>query len=125
MSKRLDNINILVVDDSKDNRILVNLFLRHEGAKVDQAASGEEAIEKMSLSDFAIVLMDIQMPGMDGYETLKALQASGFKKPVIALTAHAMKEEKLKTAAVGFGDHITKPVDKELLVNTILKHIRQ
>ena len=57
MSKRLDNINILVVDDSKDNRILVNLFLRHEGAKVDQAASGEEAIEKMSLSDFAIVLV--------------------------------------------------------------------
>lgn len=125
MPKRLDNLTILVVDDSKDNRILVNLLLRHEGAVVDLAASGQEALQKTAASDYAIVLMDIQMPDMDGYETLRALHSKGFLKPVIALTAHAMKEEKLKTAAAGFKDHVTKPVDRETLVRTILKHVQQ
>lgn len=125
MPKRLDNIAILVVDDSKDNRVLVNLLLRQEGAVVEQAASGEEALVKISQKKFALILMDIQMPGMDGYETLRAVQASGYTRPVIALTAHAMKEEKMKTAAAGFVDHVTKPVDKELLITSIMKFARR
>lgn len=123
MQKRLASINVLVVDDSKDNRILMNLLLRHEGAAVYEAASGEEALTKVTEHDFAIVLMDIQMPSMDGYETLKALQAQVYSRPVIALTAHAMKEERRKTSAAGFSDHVTKPVDKEVLVERILRLI--
>jgi CheY-like chemotaxis protein len=70
----LTNRTVLIVDDSPDNRILLNLFLRRAGAKVDEASNGEEAISKAGKGNYDIVLMDIQMPGMDGYDTLKELK---------------------------------------------------
>ncbi|CAN5653881.1 hypothetical protein BH10BDE1_BH10BDE1_26590 [soil metagenome] len=122
--KRLENLKILVVDDSPDNRTLMSLILRREGAVVDEAADGEEAVRKALKGEFAIVLMDIQMPGMDGYAALSTLRKAEYRRPIIALTAHAMVEERRRTAAAGFSDHVTKPVDREVLIAAILNQLR-
>jgi CheY-like chemotaxis protein len=123
--KRLENMNILVVDDSPDNRTLMSLLLRREGAVVAEAADGEEAVNKALNGDFAIVLMDIQMPEMDGYTALATLRKQDYTRPIVALTAHAMVEERRRTAAAGFNDHVTKPVDQNALVKAILDLVRE
>lgn len=61
------------------------------------------------------------MPGIDGYEAVKILRDQGYKKPIIALTAHAMSEERKRTLSSGFDDHVTKPIDSNLLVDAILR----
>ena len=63
--------------------------------------------------------MDIQMPEMDGYAALRALQSQGYKKPIIAFIAHAMKEERERAISAGFDAHVTKPVNERLLVKTV------
>ncbi len=119
--KRLEGIRVLGVDDSSDNRTLMQFFLKRENADYQEADSGEKALAKIRQGDFDIVLMDIQMPGIDGYETVRILRQEGYKKPIIALTAHAMSEERRRTLASGFDDHVTKPIDAHLLVEAILK----
>ena len=119
---RLDGKKILVVDDSPDNRELMNIYLKREGAKIDSAGDGESAVKMALKNDYDVVLMDIQMPGLDGYQALAQLRSMKFKKPVLALTAHAMKEEKTRALAAGFSDHISKPVNYSELVEAILIH---
>jgi CheY-like chemotaxis protein len=69
-----------------------------------------------------VVLMDIQMPKMDGHEATKKLRAAGFTKPIIALTAHAMREERDRCFESGCSDYLTKPLQRELLIETISKY---
>lgn len=121
----LNNIKILVVDDSADNRLLMNYLLDQEGAEIEEASGGEVAVQKALAKDFDIVLMDIQMPGMDGYSALRALKDKNYPKPIIALTAHAMIEEKKKALEAGFCEHVTKPVEKEKLVKAILSSVKE
>lgn len=73
-------------------------------------------------NEYDTVLMDIQMPGIDGYEALAKLKRSNYQKPVLALTAHAMHEERIRALASGFSDHIPKPVNRNNLVEAILMH---
>ncbi len=123
-TKTLEGYRVLVVDDSADNRALIGLILKREGAKVGQAADGEEAV-KMALNEsYDAVLMDIQMPGIDGYEALAKLRNENYQTPVFALTAHAMKEDRTRAISSGFSDHISKPINPKNLVNSILTHAR-
>ncbi|MGE0172471.1 MAG: MHYT domain-containing protein [Oligoflexales bacterium] len=118
----LNSMRILLVEDSMDNQALVKKILELAGAKVETANNGREGVEKALNEDFSLVLMDLQMPELDGYEATKILRDKGFKKPIIALTAHAMKEEAQRSLRSGFDNHITKPVDHRLLVNTLAKY---
>lgn len=120
-SNPLKSMNILVVDDSKENRRLMKILLSGVGANVALADSGYSAIEKIITKSYDLVLLDIQMPGMDGYQTFKEIKERGFKKPIVALTAHAMTHEREKTKEHGFDGHETKPVDINKLVTTILE----
>ena len=117
----LDGFSLLLVDDAVDNQVLISRFLRMAGASVIVAGGGEEAISQVAdrENNFDLILMDLQMPGMDGYEATAALRADGWKKPIIALTAHALKSERDKCLAAGFDDHFTKPIDRMKLIASL------
>lgn len=120
--RALDNKSILLVEDSPDNQALLRILLERQGAIFSLARDGLEGVEKALAGTHDVVLMDVQMPGIDGHEAIRRLRAQGFKTPVIALTAHAMKEEYERARESGFTDYLTKPVDKMALIATILKH---
>jgi PAS domain S-box-containing protein len=123
--RQLENIRVLAVDDSLDNRLLLRLFLNKHGANVIEAGDGHEAVHKAAGQVFDVVLMDIQMPGMDGYEAVSILRGQGYTGSIIALTAHAMEEERKRTLASGFDAHITKPIQHETLITTILDQLNR
>ncbi len=115
----LRGMNVLLVEDSPDNQFLVKRFLTMEGAKVDIANNGVEGVQKAMGSEHDIVLMDIQMPELDGYGAISQLRKSGYKKPIIALTAHGMMEERQRCLDIGSNDHLTKPVNRVALIKRI------
>ena len=124
----LSGKKILVVDDAHDNLQLVSYYLANTKAELDFAADGLLAVEKVKNSSFDLILMDIQMPNLDGYEATKKIRAFGCKTPIIALTAHALKGDREKFLAAGFDEYLTKPVQPvELLkiLEQILKKSSQ
>jgi PAS domain S-box-containing protein len=120
----LFGIRILLADDSKDNLFLVSHILTKQGAAVDTADDGNEAFRMGMAKNYDIVLMDIQMPEMDGYEATRALRDAGFKKPIIALTAHAMAEERARSLAAGCNGHLTKPLNQKEMLETIKLNLK-
>jgi PAS domain S-box-containing protein len=123
--RKLEGMRILLVEDAPDNQLLTSKFLRMEGASVEIAQNGVEGVEKARDGDFDLVLMDIQMPIQDGYEATSRLRRGGYSKPIIALTARAMKEERQRCLRSGCDDHITKPIDRATLLNKILAHVQR
>ncbi|WP_413560359.1 response regulator [Bdellovibrio sp. HCB209] len=121
LSKEIDlqGAKILVVDDVSDNRLLIDRYMRNTHSEILQAANGLEAIEMMEKQKPDLILMDIQMPIMDGYETVRRIRAAGFTKPIIALTAHAMKEEGQKCMDAGCDGVLTKPARRKELLGKI------
>jgi PAS domain S-box-containing protein len=119
---RLDGVKILLVEDGLDNRVLVGRILSVAGAEVDTASNGKEALDKVNDKNYDILLMDLQMPVMDGYEATSTLRQGGYSKPIIALTAHALKEERQRCLVSGFDDHVRKPIDRSALINCIAHH---
>ena len=119
---RLEKLKVLIVDDSLDNQALIKKILELAGATVESANNGREAVNKASHGNYNVVLMDLQMPEMDGYEATRILRNQGYQKPIIALTAHAMKEERQRALQNGFDDHVTKPIDHQALVRTLSEY---
>ncbi len=117
----LSGLSILVVDDCEDNQFLLSHLLKRKGALISTASNGQEAVEKALTEKFDVILMDIQMPYMDGFEAQKQIKAAGVPVPVLAVTASSQREDKSKILKAGFAGYIAKPVDKDLLINTILQ----
>jgi CheY-like chemotaxis protein len=115
----LAGMKILVVDDSPDNRTLLSVILQDAGASVDSAQDGLQGVEKALTSSYDVVLMDIQMPRMDGYQAIEVLKGQGYPAPIIALTAHAMVEERERAKGKGFAAFMTKPIQRESLLNLL------
>lgn len=124
-NKKLNSMRILLVEDGLDNRILLSHFLRTSGATIVVATNGIEGVKKAQEQCFDLVLMDMQMPMLDGYEATKQLIAKNFKTPIIALTAHAMRGEREKCLAMGCVDYISKPVKAKTLIETIGKYSKK
>jgi PAS domain S-box-containing protein len=120
----LAGFNILVVDDSPDNRQLIWHLLTKFGAAVDFAENGILGYRKALAGKFDVVLMDIQMPEMDGYTATAKLRDAGYQKPIIALTAHAMSEVRKKCLLVGCSDHLPKPIKQNELVRSVAKYCK-
>lgn len=118
----LNGLEILVVEDVMDNQDLFRLFLEAAGAQVDIAVNGQEAIEKAP-EGYDVILMDIQMPVLDGLSATRLLRTNGVVTPIIALTAHAMPEEVAKSKAAGCVDHVAKPVSSSTLVAAISRAV--
>lgn len=122
--KALEGIKILVVDDAPDNQQLLWRYLTKQGALVETAENGLVGSKLALAGSYDIVLMDIQMPVMDGYSATAKLRESGYAKPIIALTAHAMNEVRRKALNVGYTDHLPKPINPKQLIAAIVRYVR-
>ncbi len=119
----LSGARILLVEDNEINQQIAEELLRAAGVEVVIARNGREAIEKLTppAPPFHAVLMDIQMPEMDGYEATRRIRAApwGAKLPIVAMTAHALEEERRKALETGMDRHVTKPIDPDVLFQTL------
>ncbi len=116
---RFPPARVLVVDDGDENRELVSLVLQEVGLQVEEAENGKVGMEKALHRSFDVVLMDMQMPVMDGFTATRELRQQGLQIPIIALTAHAMKGFEQEIRAVGCSGYLTKPIDIEGLIQTL------
>ena len=119
MTEPLRGLKILVADDSEDNQSLLSQMLTREGAVVETAGDGEEAVHKALEDDFNIVLMDVQMPKLSGLEATKKLRKEGYPRPIVALSAYAMTEDRIRGLSAGCDLYLTKPVDKKKLLTLL------
>jgi signal transduction histidine kinase/CheY-like chemotaxis protein len=110
---------VLLVDDGSTNRKVISLFLRKAGADVTTAENGQIGVQLAVERPFDVILMDMQMPVMDGYTATRRLRQLGLKTPIIALTAHAMSQDKEKCLQAGCTAYLSKPVNSQLLLRTI------
>ena len=117
---RLKSARVLVVDDGEPNRELIRLVLRRAGLTVDEAENGQEAVLMVEKARYNAILMDMQMPVLDGYAATGEIRQAGHKMPIIALTGHAMKGDEEKCLAAGCTGYLTKPVDIDRLLETMV-----
>ncbi len=115
----LPNLRVLLVDDGQENRDLMSVILQEAGAKFETAENGLEAYESAMKHDWDVILMDMQMPVMDGYTATRKLREQGYDKPIVALTAHAMQQSEQECREAGCSHFLTKPVDFDLLITTL------
>ena len=116
-------LSILLAEDNPDNRTLIELYMKKTGNDLIIATNGQEAIDQFKENKVDLILMDIQMPEVDGYQALKRIRKLERDRenltPIIALTAYALDNEVEKSLAAGFNDHLAKPIKKNLLFKTI------
>lgn len=121
----LSGIRILVVEDSAVNIKLIQLLLEKHDADVDVAELPAEALKKIKEKEYDIILMDVQMPDIDGLELTRIFRSEyGIKCPIIAVTAHAFLEDKEKCLRAGMNDYITKPVNIDILLQKIMMYLK-
>jgi CheY-like chemotaxis protein len=116
---RLPKCRVLVVEDGLSNQKLIKVVLERAGAVVQSATNGQEGLQMASTQTFDVILMDMQMPLMDGYTATALLRQRGCKLPIIALTAAAMKGDEEKCRAAGCDGFLSKPLDMDSLLRTV------
>ena len=121
----LEGVKVLLVEDSPDNCVLISRYLRAAGAEVEVANNGRDGVTKAETGDYSVVVMDIQMPELDGNGAAKELREHNYSKPLIALSAHSMREDREEALKSGFNDYLLKPVNKIDLVTKIDEYTRE
>ncbi len=112
-------MRVLVAEDSPDNQLLIKCFLKGTGIELSFVGNGKDAVAKANSEEFDAILMDIQMPEMDGYEATSLLRKSGYSRPIIALSAHTFKDEQTKARLSGFTDFVSKPISRVKLIEAL------
>ena len=120
-SNRISEREVLLVEDNLLNQMVAEKFLQDIGFTVSVAGSGITALKLMEQKEFAFVLMDLQLPGMDGYETTRAVrQMKKYREiPIIAMTAHDINGEEEKCKQAGINDFVSKPINSDVLKEKI------
>ena len=126
--KSIKGLHILLAEDNELNMEIAEFMLQNEGADVIKAWNGQEAVElfrKSEPGEFDVILMDIMMPVMNGYEATKMIRSldreDAKKIPIIAMTANAFTEDRIRAKEAGMDEHVAKPIDVELLIKVIHK----
>ncbi|MCW3787597.1 response regulator [Plebeiibacterium sediminum] len=114
---------ILVVEDVDTNKIFFDAALRKTSAKILWAKDGQEAIDMYKENDIDLVLMDLQLPILDGYTATKEIKKIDSKVPIIAQTAHVMSGEREKCLEAGCDDYLAKPIRLQILMETLSKYL--
>jgi CheY-like chemotaxis protein len=117
-----------LAEDGPDNQRLIAHILRRAGAEVAVAENGQVAFDLALAAQraghpFDVILMDMQMPVVDGYQATQELRRAGYGGPIIALTAHAMMEDRQKCLDAGCNDYTTKPIDRTVLLECVAKYL--
>lgn len=122
---KLKNIKVLVVEDDETCQIYLDNILQKEGMEIINCTNGKDAIDKVKeMNDISIILMDIKMPVMNGYQAVKLIRTFNTEIPIIAQTAYAMEEDKYLTIEAGCNDYVSKPIDKNELINKIYNYVK-
>ncbi len=120
----LDGIRLLVVEDEPDTRHAIARWLQDNGADVTDVGSVNEALERLASETFDVLISDIGMPGMDGYDLIRELRAresaSGRRLPAVAVTAFAREEDRQRVLREGYSEHIPKPVNTARLMGVLV-----
>ncbi len=127
---QLADVRVLLAEDSVDTRRLLTYLLRRAGARVDVVENGRAGVERawraVEVRDpYDVILMDMQMPIMDGYTATALLRVRGYRRPILALTANAMDGEREKCVSAGCDGYLAKPIDRSSLIAGILAHTRK
>jgi CheY-like chemotaxis protein len=115
---------ILIAEDIATNRKLLAMLLENMGFAVAIAEDGQQAVDKALVESFDLILMDMQMPNLNGYEATKILRKKGIKVPIIAVTAHAMRGDDKKCIRSGCDDYLSKPIDRNKLLEKICQYLQ-
>ncbi|MBN9416964.1 MAG: PAS domain-containing protein [Candidatus Eremiobacteraeota bacterium] len=116
---QLRGLRVLLVEDLPDNQRLISHLLERAGVLVELAQDGQEGLEMALAGAYDVVLMDMQMPRLDGFTATRMLRERGYRGPVVALTAHAMLEDRERIAECGCDAHLTKPIDVNAIYQTL------
>ncbi|MEK6660002.1 MAG: response regulator, partial [Campylobacterota bacterium] len=122
--KTLNLNKILIVEDNLTNQLVLLGLLEDYAREMDVAKNGKEAVDMFKVGKYELILMDLQMPVMDGYEATKIIRSIDKDIPIIALSANVMIDEIEKTKAAGMNEHLTKPIDIEKFFTTISIHVK-
>jgi signal transduction histidine kinase/CheY-like chemotaxis protein/HPt (histidine-containing phosphotransfer) domain-containing protein len=114
---------VLLAEDGLDNQRLISAYLGQAGLAVSVAHNGREAVEQALADDYDLVLMDVQMPAMDGITATRTLRAVGYTRPIVALTANVMREDLERYRAAGCNDVLAKPIDRDRFYETVARHL--
>jgi CheY-like chemotaxis protein len=119
----MKDMTLLVADDEVINFQYLEILLKNNVKKMDHAINGREAVEMASKAKYDMILMDLKMPGMDGFEATRRLKSNFPTIPIIAQTAYATMEDKEEATLAGCDDFIAKPIKKEILFEMIQKNL--
>ncbi len=125
--KPLHGRRLLLAEDNDINKVVALEILEDTGAVVDVAVNGKEALEMVQQHDYDLILMDIQMPVMDGYEASRRIRALGGRYgeiPIVAMTAHARNSDRGKSLDAGMNHHVAKPFDPDALIQVVIEQVR-
>ena len=120
---RLDGTRILVADDIANNQLIARELLRAAGAEVDTVTNGVEAVAAAADGRYDAILMDVQMPEMDGLEATRILRQRGMQRPILAMTANVLSQDRDACRAAGMNDFVSKPIDEQQMLEALARHL--
>jgi CheY-like chemotaxis protein len=115
---------VLLAEDTPDNQKLISMYIKRAGATPVVVENGKQALDKAISEEFDLILMDMQMPVMGGLDATAKLRASGYSRPIVALTANALKEDRERSQRAGVDDYLTKPVDLSRFNDVLTRYLQ-